>query len=51
MFELGCTPSRPSPDMAGTAHATDPREEFLSHIIARLNALSITDNLAEKGPS
>lgn len=32
----------------GTAKARDPKEEFLSHIIARLNELFITDHLTEK---
>jgi type I restriction enzyme R subunit len=33
---------------AGTAKAKDKKEEFLSHIISRLNELFITDRLTEK---
>ena len=32
----------------GTAKARDPREEFLSQIISRLNELFVTDHLTEK---
>jgi type I restriction enzyme R subunit len=32
----------------GTAKARDPKEEFLSQIISRLNELFVTDHLTEK---
>ncbi len=34
-------------DSLGTAKAKDPKEEFLSHIVRRLNELFITDELTE----
>ena len=35
-------------DAVGTAKAKDPKEEFLSQIIARLNELFVTDELTDK---
>jgi len=35
-------------DALGTAKARDPKEEFLSQIISRLNELFITDHLTDK---
>ncbi|MEY8198607.1 MAG: DEAD/DEAH box helicase family protein [Colwellia sp.] len=35
-------------DALGTAKAKDPKEEFLSQIIARLNELFVTDELTDK---